>query len=186
MQQRWLGRMQSSALLQEPTDHIGISNANGGFPYHLGMPQTSKHAWNSLRERKNLEGSASAHCINRINARQYITGLPCKSDKAQLAPVFGLHPVSEQSKGRSTEPPVGHLKPTLRSIVSPLNAHRLKPIRQKTKNAVVSILDSGEVCMEFLKEHNSQELVKEVLRISCDGSGVSSILNSNIACCWIH
>lgn len=27
--------------------------------------------------------------------------------------------------------------------------------------------------MEFLKEHHSQELVKEVLRISCDGNMVS-------------
>uniref|UniRef100_A0A8D2JGI4 Serine/threonine-protein kinase PLK4 n=1 Tax=Varanus komodoensis TaxID=61221 RepID=A0A8D2JGI4_VARKO len=62
---------------------------------------------------------------------------------------------------------------TLRSIVAPLSAHRLKPIRQKTKNAVVSILDTGEVCMEFLKEYNSQEFVKEVLKISCDGSGVT-------------
>ncbi|XP_051578300.1 serine/threonine-protein kinase PLK4-like isoform X2 [Myxocyprinus asiaticus] len=55
----------------------------------------------------------------------------------------------------------------------PLCAARLKPIRQKTKNAVVSILDSGEVCMELLKGHGAQERVKEVLRISCDGSMVT-------------
>lgn len=40
----------------------------------------------------------------------------------------------------------------------------------------MSILETGEVCMEFLKECYSQELVKEVLRISGDGSGVSSNL----------
>uniref|UniRef100_A0A9J8A6P3 Serine/threonine-protein kinase PLK4 n=1 Tax=Cyprinus carpio carpio TaxID=630221 RepID=A0A9J8A6P3_CYPCA len=55
----------------------------------------------------------------------------------------------------------------------PLCAARLKPIRQKTKNAVVSILDSGEVCMELLKGQGAQERVKEVLRISCDGSMVT-------------
>uniref|UniRef100_A0A1A7XQ12 Serine/threonine-protein kinase PLK4 n=2 Tax=Nothobranchiidae TaxID=405002 RepID=A0A1A7XQ12_9TELE len=60
-------------------------------------------------------------------------------------------------------------KKTLRDIVPPLCASRLKPIRQKTKNAVVSILDTGEVCMELLKSQNGQERVKEVLRISCDG-----------------
>uniref|UniRef100_A0A668ATA2 Serine/threonine-protein kinase PLK4 n=1 Tax=Myripristis murdjan TaxID=586833 RepID=A0A668ATA2_9TELE len=60
-------------------------------------------------------------------------------------------------------------KKTLRDLVSPLCATRLKPIRQKTKNAVVSILDTGEVCMELLKCHGGQERVKEVLRISCDG-----------------
>lgn len=69
----------------------------------------------------------------------------------------------------STEKP----KKTLKDIVPPLCASRLKPIRQKTKNAVVSILDTGEVCMELLKCQNGQERVREVLRISCDGSMVT-------------
>ncbi|XP_037551110.1 serine/threonine-protein kinase PLK4 [Nematolebias whitei] len=64
-------------------------------------------------------------------------------------------------------------KKTLRDVVPPLCASRLKPIRQKTKNAVVSILDSGEVCMELLKSQTGQERVKEVLQISCDGSMVT-------------
>ncbi|XP_076834890.1 serine/threonine-protein kinase PLK4 isoform X2 [Brachyhypopomus gauderio] len=54
-----------------------------------------------------------------------------------------------------------------------LCATRLKPIRQKTRNAVVSILDTGEVCMELLRGQGTQERVKEVLRISCDGSMVT-------------
>ncbi|KAL0969064.1 hypothetical protein UPYG_G00222210 [Umbra pygmaea] len=60
-------------------------------------------------------------------------------------------------------------KKSLRNVLPPLCAARLKPIRQKTKNAVVSILDNGEVCMELLKGQGPQERVKEVLRISCDG-----------------
>ncbi|XP_047654405.1 serine/threonine-protein kinase PLK4 isoform X1 [Phacochoerus africanus] len=82
-------------------------------------------------------------------------------------------PFSEQSKTRSTEPPLGYQKRTLRSITSPLTAYRLKPIRQKTKKAVVSILDSEEVCVELLKEFASQEYVKEVLQISSDGSMIT-------------
>ncbi|XP_071183761.1 serine/threonine-protein kinase PLK4-like isoform X1 [Salvelinus alpinus] len=58
---------------------------------------------------------------------------------------------------------------SLRNVLPPLCASRLKPIRQKTKIAVVSILDTGEVCMELLKGQGPQERVKEVLRISCDG-----------------
>lgn len=46
----------------------------------------------------------------------------------------------------------------------------------------MSILDTGEVCMEFLKEHHSQELVKEVLRISCDGNVVSMFSISSLLC----
>ncbi|XP_070613807.1 serine/threonine-protein kinase PLK4-like isoform X4 [Erythrolamprus reginae] len=104
--------------------------------------------------------------------RKCTARLPSKSEKALLAPAFGLHLVSEK-KNRGKESQYGHPKPLLRNIVSPLSAHRLKPIRQKTKNAVVSILDTGEVCMEFLKEYNSQEFVKEVLKISCDGNEVT-------------
>lgn len=37
----------------------------------------------------------------------------------------------------------------------------------------VSILDTGEVCMELVKCQNGQERVKEVLRISCDGTMVN-------------
>nr|XP_008536184.1 PREDICTED: serine/threonine-protein kinase PLK4 isoform X1 [Equus przewalskii] len=82
-------------------------------------------------------------------------------------------PLSEQSKTRDMEPPVGYQKHTLRSITSPLTAYRLKPIRQKTKKAVVSILDSEEVCVELLKEFTSQEYVKEVLQISSDGNMIT-------------
>uniref|UniRef100_A0A8C7XCQ2 Serine/threonine-protein kinase PLK4 n=1 Tax=Oryzias sinensis TaxID=183150 RepID=A0A8C7XCQ2_9TELE len=71
------------------------------------------------------------------------------------------------------KPSSDKLKKTLRDVVPPLCAARLKPIRQKTKNAVVSILDTGEVCMELVKCQNGQERVKEVLRISCDGTMVT-------------
>ncbi|KAL2099347.1 hypothetical protein ACEWY4_005827 [Coilia grayii] len=60
-----------------------------------------------------------------------------------------------------------------KSQLPPLCTARLKPIRQKTKNAVVSILESGEVCMELLKGVGPQERVKEVLRISSDGAMVT-------------
>uniref|UniRef100_A0A8C5CYS1 Serine/threonine-protein kinase PLK4 n=1 Tax=Gadus morhua TaxID=8049 RepID=A0A8C5CYS1_GADMO len=64
-------------------------------------------------------------------------------------------------------------KKTLRDVLPPLCASRLKPIRQKTKNAVVSILETGDVCLELIKGQGSQERVKDVLRISCDGSMVT-------------
>uniref|UniRef100_A0A7N6ATU3 Serine/threonine-protein kinase PLK4 n=1 Tax=Anabas testudineus TaxID=64144 RepID=A0A7N6ATU3_ANATE len=82
-------------------------------------------------------------------------------------------PHSRELKNPSAKPSVDKEKKTLRDIVPPLCASRLKPIRQKTKNAVVSILDTGEVCMELLKCQAGQERVKEVLRISCDGSMVT-------------
>ncbi|XP_004540648.3 serine/threonine-protein kinase PLK4 [Maylandia zebra] len=82
-------------------------------------------------------------------------------------------PPDRELKLSSTKPSTDKPKKTLRDVIPPLCASRLKPIRQKTKNAVVSILDTGEVCMELLKCQSGQERVKEVLRISCDGSMVT-------------
>ncbi len=60
---------------------------------------------------------------------------------------------------------------------SPLCALRLRPIRQKTRNAVVNILDSGEVCLEFIKSKDGRDQVMEVFRISPDGHKVRNVCN---------
>lgn len=43
----------------------------------------------------------------------------------------------------------------------------------------VSVLETGEVCMELLKSQSGQERVKEVLRISSDGLMVRMHLSSS-------
>ncbi|XP_070613805.1 serine/threonine-protein kinase PLK4-like isoform X2 [Erythrolamprus reginae] len=159
--QQWLGNIQ----LGEPSYKI-----NGDCRFYLGMPQETLKTLRNGSQSKNSPDSAPT--VGPQELRKCTARLPSKSEKALLAPAFGLHLVSEK-KNRGKESQYGHPKPLLRNIVSPLSAHRLKPIRQKTKNAVVSILDTGEVCMEFLKEYNSQEFVKEVLKISCDGNEVT-------------
>ncbi|XP_061824895.2 serine/threonine-protein kinase PLK4-like [Nerophis lumbriciformis] len=64
-------------------------------------------------------------------------------------------------------------KKTLRDLVLPLCTSRLKPIRLQTKhNAIVSILDKGEVSIELLFQ-NRRDRVKEVISISSDGSTVT-------------
>nr|CAG4643834.1 EOG090X03P9 [Lepidurus arcticus] len=66
-------------------------------------------------------------------------------------------------------------QPTLResqklaSLTSPLNTERLRPTRQKTKNAIASILDDGEVCLEFVRVKEGVERIMDVCRISSDG-----------------
>ncbi|KAK3930879.1 Serine/threonine-protein kinase PLK4 [Frankliniella fusca] len=58
-----------------------------------------------------------------------------------------------------------------RGQAPPLNTLRLLPTRHRTKNAVLSILESGEVVIEFLKKKGSsrEERVIDVCRISNDG-----------------
>ncbi|KAK0176155.1 hypothetical protein PV328_000320 [Microctonus aethiopoides] len=54
--------------------------------------------------------------------------------------------------------------------IPPFNSERLLPTRHRTKNAVLTILENGEVCIEFLKKKNGKsERISEVCRISSDG-----------------
>lgn len=173
MVQQWFGNMQLNAHLRDPAEHHGISPSRD-FQGHPDLQKdTSRNAWTERRTRKNPDPSDNAHSVKQQNPMKYVPALHSKPEIIQQESVFGYDPLSEQTKTRSMEPPSGYQKHTLRSITSPLTAHRLKPIRQKTKKAVVSILDSEEVCVELLKEYTSQEYVKEVLQISSDGNTIT-------------
>ncbi|KAM6220774.1 serine/threonine-protein kinase PLK4 isoform 2-T2 [Rhynchocyon petersi] len=170
---QWFGNLQFNAHLREPTEHINISpNRDFQCPPDL-QKDTARNAWADKRTKKNFEVSDSAHSIKQPNPMNYMAALHSRPEISKQERVSGYGPPSEQSKTKNTEPPSCYQKRTLRSITSPLTAHRLKPIRQKTKKAVVSILDSEEVCVELLKEYTSQEYVKEVLQITSDGNMIT-------------
>lgn len=69
----------------------------------------------------------------------------------------------------SPKPKVAAKAKSLKNRMKCLNTSRLQPTRQKTRNAVVSILENGEVCVEFLKKSRQIEKVVEVCLISDDG-----------------
>ncbi|XP_037071368.1 serine/threonine-protein kinase PLK4-like [Pollicipes pollicipes] len=56
---------------------------------------------------------------------------------------------------------------------SPLTTRRLKPTRQKTKNAVVTLSEDGEVCLEFVRRRQGREAVADVCRITRDGMRIA-------------
>ena len=60
----------------------------------------------------------------------------------------------------------------IQDVVQPLSTLRLRPIRQKTKNAVANILSSGEVCLEFISKKRGKEKIQDVMRITGDGQRV--------------
>lgn len=136
--------MMLSVPLRPPADLTGNSNAHGGFRFHLDVQQdASRNAWNTLKDMRSHDASVDyPHALNERNPKKYIPGVLCKSETIQPASSCGLWPTSEQNQTWSKEPQAHH-KPTLRSMVSPLNTHRLKPIRQRTKNAVVGICSSN-------------------------------------------
>lgn len=133
--------MMLSVQLRPPADLTGNSNAHGGFRYHLDVQQdASRNAWNTLKDIRNHDASVDCpQSLNQRNPKKYVPGVLCKSEKIQPSSLTcGLWSPSEQNQTWGKEPPAQQ-KPTLRSTVSPLNAQRLKPLRQKTKNAVVCI-----------------------------------------------
>ncbi|CAB0008306.1 unnamed protein product, partial [Nesidiocoris tenuis] len=71
---------------------------------------------------------------------------------------------SKHSSHHSTKAPTG-------PGVPPLNAERLQPTRHLTKNAILSIVDNGEVVVELTRKKaaTSDERVVDVCRISSDG-----------------
>jgi len=130
-----------SVPLRPPADLTGNSNAHGGFRYHQNVQKDgSRNAWNTLKDIRNCDASINCpHSLNQRNPKKYIPGVLCKPEKIQpSSSTCGLWSTSEQNQMWGKEAPA-HQKPTLRSTVAPLNACRLKPIRQKTKNAVVCI-----------------------------------------------
>lgn len=149
----WLNKDGSG---QRPTDS---STHSSGGSFHSSRGPLGVH--NSWTDSPTGRGVSHYH---HQNSELYRENIPAA--ELQL-----LH--SQGIKAPSLKPTVEKEKKTLRDIMPPLSTSRLKPIRQKTKNAVVSILDTGEVCMELLKNVHGQERVKEVLRISCDGSMIT-------------
>lgn len=127
------------AHLRETTECNSIS-PNRDFQGHPDLQDTTRNAWTDIRAKKSPDASDNAHSAKQLNNMKYMTAFHSKPEIIQQESIFGLDPSSEQSKTRGVEPPLGYQKHTLRSITSPLTAYRLKPIRQKTKKAVVCLL----------------------------------------------
>uniref|UniRef100_A0A3Q3WSZ3 Serine/threonine-protein kinase PLK4 n=1 Tax=Mola mola TaxID=94237 RepID=A0A3Q3WSZ3_MOLML len=140
----------------------GSAHSNSGSFHSSRGPLSVHTSWTDKPTGQSVNPHHNQHHNPLFNSELFRENMPM----GEFHP-----PHSREVKPPAAKPSVE--KKTLRDIVSPLCASRLKPIRQKTKNAVVSILDTGEVCMELLKCHGGQERVKEVLRISCDGSMVT-------------
>lgn len=135
MVQQWFGKLQVNAHLRETPEHTNMS-PNRDFQGHPDLQDMSRNAWTD-KAKKSPDASDHAHSAKQPNTMKYVTAFPSKPEIIQQESIFGLQPLSEQSKTRGMEPPLGYQKCTLRSITAPLTAYRLKPIRQKTKKAVV-------------------------------------------------
>ncbi|XP_012261416.2 serine/threonine-protein kinase PLK4 [Athalia rosae] len=75
----------------------------------------------------------------------------------------------QHKKNRDKKQTEGEEEGNSKLAVPPLNSIRLQATRHRTKSAVLTILENGEICIEFIKRRNGKEKVNEVCRISGDG-----------------
>ncbi|XP_041359491.1 serine/threonine-protein kinase PLK4-like isoform X2 [Gigantopelta aegis] len=142
---------------QEPVSangHLGgNSNGNsvqyGGLSSHLRNIAGPIEFQSPYGHRVELSERDVVSCVKTSSSREY---------------------KNQQSKEKSA---------AVTELSAPLNCDRLRPIRQKTKNAVVNILESGEVCLEFVRHKGKQEKVIEVFSISSDGQHISIFQPNN-------
>ncbi|XP_071087123.1 serine/threonine-protein kinase PLK4-like isoform X1 [Haliotis cracherodii] len=155
--------------LHEPEN---VSSSHGSQGLCIGNVQSPFLRSASVEEKlshvPNLHGPVefSSPYGQRVHISEKEVNACAKSQSMQdlIGPRGDSHRHGEKSEKKDRHSP---------ETVSQLNAQRLRPIRQKTKNAIVNILETGEVCLEFLKNKNKVEKVVEVFSISADGSQVS-------------
>ena len=90
----------------------------------------------------------------------------------KYSPVKSLPQYNQPSLAQYTPSHTPSPVPILSSLPPRLTTSRLRTTRQKTKNVVAHISESGEVCLEFIKMKRGEEKVGEVMRISADGDRV--------------
>ncbi|XP_049626150.1 serine/threonine-protein kinase PLK4 [Suncus etruscus] len=153
---QWFGNLQINAHIRESPKHLSPDS---------DFQDLSRNGWTDPRAHKNPEATPDVSPARPLGSRTYLPIFPSQLEVLpQESETYSISP-QESTKTRNAEPPPG--------LGRPLTARRLKPIRQKTKKAVVSILDSEEVCVELLREMAGQEYVKEVLQVSRDGTRVT-------------
>jgi len=113
-----------------------------------------------------------ATSLHSLYSRQFSLPEP----PSQRAPMAPLRPQSVEMRSHYSEPSLHHAPAPqqggIEAMVPALDSSRLRPTRQKTKNAVANVTASGEVCLEFLKTRRGEERVVEVMRVSGDGQRV--------------
>lgn len=119
--------------------------------------------------------------FKNTNSHQYSANDYCASEKTpsqcncgkrmcEKGNSFESKPKEHQSTACTS---VGPVYTTDTVKVVPFNTERLKPTRHRSKNVILSILENGDVCVEFLRNKSKvKEMVVEVCRISKNGMKV--------------
>lgn len=182
-QHAWMDRGESDI---NAVDHpLQIKNNVSGYD-NMRRLQELNNAVSEIREKSNSVGQSwlrtkedMGHIMNNVgHSRNPGNNAATGNTDVKLGNVNPSHSSSLSQNVKSS----GSDNQGLVGVTSPINSDRLRPIRQKTRNAVVNILEDGEVCLEFLKTKEGKDSVVEVCKISPDGRKVCFRQYQKIMC----
>lgn len=113
---------------------------------------------------------ANRNCYNSHNENRCLQPISRSNTPASVKQFVGVQSASFKSQTEDQTTKHAEVK-SKENGLQQLSSKRLLPTRHQTKNAIVSILDTHEVCIEFIKKRGriKKEMVCEVCRISPDG-----------------
>ena len=180
-------RHSSSASIDASSSHSSIFERDYG--HQQEQQQQQHHRQQQQRHQQSVVGSRVLRDININNQQLNPSSSSTPSSLSTCNHQFFPNAGKENNSNSNTKPKVVYHNSTVDSPMNqadlsgkrssqatdfkPLSSERLRPIRQKTRNAVVSILEDETVALEFLQKRNGGDYVVEVLLISGDGIKVT-------------
>nr|CAG4640740.1 EOG090X03P9 [Eulimnadia texana] len=170
----------SGPLIAQHSDCSRHSTKSLPVQQHAEVSSKTRHvqSWGELHTGPFLAASQSSHsnyfcshhsaCCPSCSHAELCQCRSKRSTSLQRANHPPQHSSGTHASVQEINPPAANGQ-SLRDLAPPLSTARLRPTRQKTKNAVCSILENGEVCLEFIKIRNKEDRITDVCRISSDG-----------------
>lgn len=172
-QQTYPEGLQTQELLSKVQNYLGQHCPTGQPGGVVGSTQgpSASHEGLSIQ----FSSPEPNQRVVRLTSKELQKCMPGPAQEKQSATaVSSPRSDSTRSSACTSQPDAAIRDESHQCLVAPLNTVRLRPIRQRTKNVVVHILENGEVCVEFIKRKGQDDLVMEVLYISSDGQHMST------------
>lgn len=184
--------IQSTLSNRPATGHRKTRSVDGSSTseksYHLAR-QTPNSLKNSKYHSRSCENVASGNKENASSQQSRRAKSDFESRKNVSAHqqatqpfkdrtnVLNERPGSDNRKGvdRRTDESERRSGGSLKELVPPLNAARLRPIKQQTRSAIVSITSGNKVCLEFVRRSlGSSSSATSLVSASTTGTAVSA------------
>uniref|UniRef100_F6XLX0 Serine/threonine-protein kinase PLK4 n=1 Tax=Ciona intestinalis TaxID=7719 RepID=F6XLX0_CIOIN len=164
-------RYRGNSLTRRPCDPT-ICSTLQGEAFSLTKQNTNQDATNRTQSwrspRQNSRQDAQA-CRLRATKTRAVARKQAHS-KPQLN-MYSKPPKPHHSVHSHTSSNTRRAEAKSRDLPN-INSCRLRTIRQKAKNSMVSILQNGEVCLEIVNSKTGKDIVTEVLCVSDNGNSI--------------